>query len=129
MNEPLTLNRLARTLRINRSWLREEAIEGRLPCLRIGRKLLFDLTAIKQELAQRAATGREKASNESALAKYLEGKGYDYNDAVGLAEAYAAGGVDAAVVAFSWADEPEYDYRTELRAELIKWEKLRRDAK
>ena len=63
MNDLLTLNRLARTLRLSRDWLRREAIAGRLPCLRIGRKLLFELATIKRELAERAATRREGVSD------------------------------------------------------------------
>ncbi len=59
MSDLLTLNRLARTLRLSRAWLKEEALAGRLPCLRVGRKLLFELATIKRELAERAATGRE----------------------------------------------------------------------
>ena len=36
---------------------------GRLPCLRVGRKLLFELATIERELAERAATGRQGGSD------------------------------------------------------------------
>ncbi len=44
---------------IVRDWLRQEALDGRLPCLRIGRKLVFNLTAMEQALAEGAAVCRE----------------------------------------------------------------------
>jgi hypothetical protein len=59
MDQLLTLSRLAARCRLPREWLREEALAGRLPCLRIGRKLLFNLTAVQQVLAERAASNRE----------------------------------------------------------------------
>ena len=57
--EPITLNRLAAELKLSKDWLRQEAIAGRLPCLRIGRKLLFNLSAVNQALADRAAKSQE----------------------------------------------------------------------
>jgi hypothetical protein len=36
-----------------------EAIAGRVPCLRVGRKLLFSLPAVERILAERAASNRE----------------------------------------------------------------------
>jgi excisionase family DNA binding protein len=52
----LTLNRLAAELRLPRDWLRREAKAGRLPCLRVGRRLVFNLAAVEQALADRAAS-------------------------------------------------------------------------
>jgi hypothetical protein len=46
---------LARQLRLDRGWLRREALAGRLPHLKAGRKLLFELGAVKKTLAERAA--------------------------------------------------------------------------
>lgn len=63
MSELLTLNRLARTLRMSRAWLKEEALAGRLPCLRVGRKLFFEVAAVRRELAQQAAANRVGVSN------------------------------------------------------------------
>jgi hypothetical protein len=53
----LPLNRLAARLRLPADWLRDEALAGRIPCLRIGRKLLFSPDAVERALAERA--GRE----------------------------------------------------------------------
>jgi hypothetical protein len=54
----LGLSGLAQELRLPRDWLRGEAIAGRLPCLRIGRRFLFDLEAVRCALAQQAAASR-----------------------------------------------------------------------
>jgi hypothetical protein len=59
MKDLLTLPRLARHLRLPRDWLQAEALAGRLPCLRVGRKLLFSVPAVEQTLAERAASERE----------------------------------------------------------------------
>jgi excisionase family DNA binding protein len=59
MSDLVTLHQLAARLRLSREWLREEALAGRLPCLRVGRKLLFNLPAVERILAERAATSRE----------------------------------------------------------------------
>ncbi len=64
MESVVTLNRLAAHMRLPREWLRNEALAGHLPCLRVGRKMLFNLAAVEQTLAERAAAGRE-ASNAS----------------------------------------------------------------
>jgi hypothetical protein len=58
----LTLPRLALHLCLPRDWLRAEAMAGRLPCLRVGRKLLFNVSAVEQILADRAAQSREVAN-------------------------------------------------------------------
>jgi excisionase family DNA binding protein len=59
--EPITLNRLATELKLPKDWLRHEAIAGRLPCLRVGRKILFNLSAVNQALADRATKCQEVA--------------------------------------------------------------------
>ena len=53
-----TLNELASSLHLNRNWLRSEALAGRIPSLRVGRRL-FNLKAVRAELAQRAARTRQ----------------------------------------------------------------------
>jgi hypothetical protein len=40
------LTRLAMQLRLPRAWVRAEALAGRLPCLRVGRKLLFTESSV-----------------------------------------------------------------------------------
>jgi excisionase family DNA binding protein len=57
----LPLYRLAARLRLPAGWLRQEAMAGRLPCLRIGRRLLFNKEAVERALADRAASSREAA--------------------------------------------------------------------
>jgi hypothetical protein len=66
MNSPVTvegpladLHRAARTLRVPASWLKQEAAAGRVPCLRAGARLLFNLDALRQILAKRAAKVEE----------------------------------------------------------------------
>jgi hypothetical protein len=36
------------------NWLRAEAEAGRIPCFRVGRKLLFDAEAVEQSFLHRA---------------------------------------------------------------------------
>lgn len=55
MSELLTLSRIARRVGVSQQWLRAEADAGRIPCLRAGRRYLFDLDATKEALARRAA--------------------------------------------------------------------------
>jgi len=58
MTSLMTLPRLAFVLRLPRKWLRQEAVAGRLPYLRVGKKLLFNLKAVQESLAERAAAAR-----------------------------------------------------------------------
>ena len=50
-----TIRALAAALRLPALWLKAEADAGRIPCLRVGRRLLFNLDAVKATLAERAA--------------------------------------------------------------------------
>jgi hypothetical protein len=52
---------LSSRLRLPRDWLRGEALAGRIPCLKIGRKLLFNPDAVEKTLAERAAAERQEA--------------------------------------------------------------------
>ena len=59
----LNLIGLANRLRLPANWLKQEADAGRLPCLKVGRKRRFNLTAVQAVLAKRAAeegVAREK---------------------------------------------------------------------
>jgi hypothetical protein len=60
----VNLNRLAAELRLPRDWLRREARAGRLPCLRVGRRLVFNLAAVEQALADRAANPADQKRPE-----------------------------------------------------------------
>ena len=51
----LTVVALARVLRIPATWLKSEALAGRLPCLRVGRRMLFNRDAVEVALLERAA--------------------------------------------------------------------------
>jgi len=48
---------LARDLRLPVSWLKAEALAGRIPCLKVGRRLRFNKKAVENTLAKRAETG------------------------------------------------------------------------
>lgn len=53
---------LARRLQrfgLSMAWLKAEAEAGRIPCLRAGRRLLFDPDAVEQELIERARRAQE----------------------------------------------------------------------
>ena len=49
----LTLHRLAERTGLPVAWLRREADEGRLPCIRAGRRRMFDLAAVLKALVER----------------------------------------------------------------------------
>lgn len=51
------LARELRPLGVDKGWLAEEARSGRLPALRVGRRMVFDLGAVRDALAARAAAG------------------------------------------------------------------------
>ena len=52
---PLGLHDLAAQLGLSIAWLKAEASAGRLPCLRAGRRLLFDRAAVERAIALRAS--------------------------------------------------------------------------
>lgn len=54
--EPLSLRSLSRELNIAIGWLRAEADAGRIPCLRAGRRRLFNVEAVRLALLRRAAS-------------------------------------------------------------------------
>jgi len=55
-NSPLrNVHGLARELNLPREWLIVEADAGRIPCLRVGRRRLFNIEAVRRALAARAA--------------------------------------------------------------------------
>jgi hypothetical protein len=57
MSELHTTRTLAKRLQrfgVTRAWLKSEAEAGRLPCLRVGRRLLFDADAVEAALLTRA---------------------------------------------------------------------------
>jgi excisionase family DNA binding protein len=50
---------LAREMHLPVSWLKKEALDGRIPCLKVGRHLRFNKRAVEQALADIAAKGGE----------------------------------------------------------------------
>jgi hypothetical protein len=58
MESLTSLTGLSIRLRLPRKWLRAEALASRIPCLKIGRKLLFNPGAVEKALAERAASGQ-----------------------------------------------------------------------
>jgi len=62
MNEPINIQELSLRTALPLRWLKAEALAGRIPCLRIGKRLLFNLTAVQAALATRAAVGEEVAA-------------------------------------------------------------------
>lgn len=58
MDQPITLNSLAYRVGLPADWLKREAEAGRLPCLRVGRRMLFNLPAVRQALTDLAAHSR-----------------------------------------------------------------------
>jgi hypothetical protein len=51
----VTLRELSRIVRLPQKWLLAETMAGRLPCLRVGKKLRFNPVAVEFTLAQLAA--------------------------------------------------------------------------
>ena len=58
------LRRAAARLGVPAAWLRAEAQAGRLPCLRVGRRLLFNPDSIEAALLERAERARESSSDD-----------------------------------------------------------------
>lgn len=60
MSELLSLARMARRLGVTQLWLRDEAEGGRVPCLKAGRRFLFNPEAVQETLASEAARTRQE---------------------------------------------------------------------
>jgi len=63
----LGLDRMARRLGVNQSWLAAEARAGLVPCLRAGNKLLFNPEAVEEVLAERAAGSGQAPGGERRM--------------------------------------------------------------
>jgi len=62
---PLTnIHGLTRALRLPRAWLLQEADAGRIPCLRVGRRRLFNVDAVRAALARQAAVTTSPAGDQ-----------------------------------------------------------------
>ncbi len=49
-----TVRELANELGLPVAWLKDEAQAGRIPCLRIGKRLVFNAEAVERTLVERA---------------------------------------------------------------------------
>jgi len=58
MVKPMKLTSLACRLGLPQGWLRDEALQGRIPCVKANDALLFDAEAVGLCLRQRAKTER-----------------------------------------------------------------------
>lgn len=54
---PITIDVLARTLKLSVRWLKQETRANRIPSLRAGRKRLYSLPAVREALAAQAGRG------------------------------------------------------------------------
>jgi len=57
------LQQIARRFALPAKWLKVEASQGRIPVLRIGRRLLFNPDAVEEALAERAAIRSEAVAD------------------------------------------------------------------
>ena len=57
----ISLLALADHLGLPLAWVKSETQAGRLPCLRVGRRLMFNAAAVERSLAERAAPGHTSA--------------------------------------------------------------------
>ena len=53
----LSLNQMARALRVPQHWLRSEVLTGRIPALRVGKRFLFNPEAVKRRMLKIAGEG------------------------------------------------------------------------
>lgn len=57
-SELMQLRRMAREIGVNYQWLRQTAEAGKVPCLKVGRRYLFNRQATIQAVAKLAAESR-----------------------------------------------------------------------
>ena len=70
-----SLHQLALRLKLPREWLRGEADAGRVPCLKVGNRYLFNLSAVEDALAERAgATETQRRTDPKSMCQ-AEGGG------------------------------------------------------
>ena len=60
MSELLSLPRMARRVGVTQQWLREQADAGSVPCLKAGKRHLFNPAAVEEVLAAKAARMPDK---------------------------------------------------------------------
>ncbi len=50
----VSITEASRRFGVPLAWLKAEALAGRIPCLRVGRRLLFNVEAVERVLLERA---------------------------------------------------------------------------
>jgi hypothetical protein len=55
MDDLWTLSQMAQRLRVTQTWLKEQAVAKKVPCLKAGQRFLFNPTAVIETLSARAA--------------------------------------------------------------------------
>ncbi|MBL8827827.1 MAG: hypothetical protein JNM18_12690 [Planctomycetaceae bacterium] len=63
MSDVLSLPRMARRIGVTQQWLREQADAGHVPCLKAGKRYLFNPEAVEQAVAAKAAESRQGGGN------------------------------------------------------------------
>lgn len=63
MSDLLSLPRAARACGVSSQWLKAEAEAGRVPCLKAGKRYLFNVVAVQEALAVIAAKSRLEVPN------------------------------------------------------------------
>lgn len=58
MCDLLSLPRMARRLGVPRQWLEQQAAAGKVPCLKVGKRYLFNAVAVQESVAVIAARTR-----------------------------------------------------------------------
>ncbi|MCZ6651778.1 MAG: hypothetical protein O7D91_01990 [Planctomycetota bacterium] len=61
-----SLEALAAALALPKGWLKHEADAGRIPCLRVNSRRMFDLQAVRDALAERAIQNRTEKESPHA---------------------------------------------------------------
>jgi excisionase family DNA binding protein len=56
MSQPLTIKQLAYELNLPRDWIEEQASAGRIPCLNVDGRYLFNQAAVEKAISEIAAT-------------------------------------------------------------------------
>lgn len=56
----------AQRLGVPSAWLRREADAGRVPCLRVGRRLMFNLDAVRETLERRSSADVSMPKQEAS---------------------------------------------------------------
>lgn len=63
---PVGLYALSVSLGLPRNWLRDEALAGRIPCLKVGKRLLFNRDAVERTLLERAGAVDQEARSDAS---------------------------------------------------------------